>query len=103
MESGILNAKLVTSESIIVGDLNEKSLSETTLAYGNKITTDNNEVAKFADILVLSIKPNLYPKVINQIKEQVKENVIIVTIAAGKAIIIQFFIVTIIIFAFVLL
>jgi len=87
MIGGILNAKLVKSDSVIVGDLNEKSLAETRLTYGVRITTDNNEVAKFADILVLSIKPNLYPIVIKQIKEQVKEDVIIVTIAAGKAII----------------
>lgn len=86
MIGGILNANLVTPESIIVGDLNEKSLDETKLEYGIKTTTDNNQVAKFADIIVLSIKPNLYKVVINQIKDQVKENVIIVTIAAGKTI-----------------
>jgi len=86
MIGGILNAKLVTPDNIIVSDLNEKSLAETTITYDIKTTTDNNEVAKISDILILSIKPNLYPIVIKQIKDQVKENVIIVTIAAGKAI-----------------
>ena len=86
MIGGILNAKLVTPDNIIVSDLNEKSLAETTLTYDIKTTTDNNEVAKISDILILSIKPNLYPIVIKQIKDQVKENVIIVTIAAGKSI-----------------
>lgn len=86
MIGGILNANVVTPESIIVGDLNEKNLAETELAFGIKTTTDNNEVAKISDILVLSIKPNLYNVVITQIKDQVKEDVIIVTIAAGKAI-----------------
>ncbi|MBL2347139.1 pyrroline-5-carboxylate reductase, partial [Klebsiella pneumoniae] len=50
------------------------------------ITTDNNEVAKNADILILSIKPDLYPLVINEIKEVIKNDAIIVTIAAGKSI-----------------
>lgn len=86
MIGGILNAKLVTPESIIVGDLNEKSLSEIALIYDIKTTTDNNEVAKTSDIIVLSIKPNLYQVVIKQIKDQVKQEVIIVTIAAGKGI-----------------
>ena len=86
MIGGILNAKLVTPSSIIVGDLNEKSLAETALKYGIKTTTENNEVAKFADIIVLSVKPNLYPVVIKEIKDQVKKDTIIVTIAAGKTI-----------------
>ncbi|MBZ9686117.1 pyrroline-5-carboxylate reductase [Clostridium estertheticum] len=86
MIGGILNANLVAPSSIIVGDLNEKSLAESTLTYGIKTTTDNNEVAKISDIIVLSVKPNLYPIVIKQIKDQIKEDVIIVTIAAGKAI-----------------
>jgi pyrroline-5-carboxylate reductase len=86
MIGGILNARLITPEKMIVGDVHEKNLGETALKYGIKTTTDNNEVAKAADILVLSVKPNLYPEVIKQIKDQVKEDVIIVTIAAGKTI-----------------
>ncbi|MCU5697044.1 pyrroline-5-carboxylate reductase, partial [Bacillus cereus] len=50
------------------------------------ITTNNNEVANSADILILSIKPDLYTSVINQIKNQIKNDVIVVTIAAGKSI-----------------
>lgn len=54
--------------------------------YGITTTTDNNEVAKNADILILSIKPDLYSSVINEIKEVIKNDVIVVTIAAGKSI-----------------
>ncbi len=86
MIGGILNANLVAPSSIIVSDLNEKNLAQTAETYGVKTTTDNNEVARISDILVLSVKPNLYPVIIKQIKDQIKEEVIIVTIAAGKAI-----------------
>ncbi len=51
-----------------------------------EITTDNKLVAKKSDILILAVKPNLYPIVINEIKDLVKDDVIIVTIAAGKSI-----------------
>ncbi|MGR5994160.1 pyrroline-5-carboxylate reductase [Bacillus cereus] len=54
--------------------------------YGITITTNNNEVANSADILILSIKPDLYSSVINQIKDQIKNDVIVVTIVAGKSI-----------------
>lgn len=84
MIGGITKAKLVAPKNIIVGDLNEKSLKKAAEKYGIRTTTDNNEVAENADILVLSVKPNLYPIVIKGIKDHVKENVTIVTIAAGK-------------------
>lgn len=84
MIGGIIKANIVSPSNIIVGDLNVKSLEEAKAKYGINITTDNNEVARTSDILILAVKPNLYPVVINQIKTQVKEEVIIVTIAAGK-------------------
>ncbi len=37
-----------------------------------------------SDILFLSIKPNKYSEVIEEIKDKVKEDTIVVTIAAGK-------------------
>lgn len=86
MIGGILNANLVTPDSIIVSDLNKKRLAEVAMTYNIKTTISNNEVANISDIIVLSIKPNLYPIVIKQIRDQIKKDVIIVTIAAGKSI-----------------
>lgn len=86
MIGGIIKANIVSPENIMVADLNEKSLKAAADEYGVKITTDNNDVAKAADILILSIKPNLYSVVIEEIRNHVKENVVIVTIAAGKSI-----------------
>lgn len=86
MIGGIVKAEIVSPSNIRVADLNEKGLNEIAEKYGVEVTTDNNEVAKNSDILVLSVKPNVYPIVIKNIKDQVKDNVIIVTIAAGKSI-----------------
>ncbi|MGO5075294.1 pyrroline-5-carboxylate reductase [Clostridium sporogenes] len=85
MVGGIVNSKLVVSENIILSDLNEKALAAANEKFGVRVTTDSNELAKEADILVLSVKPNLYPIVIKGIKDSVKKDVIVVTIAAGKA------------------
>ncbi len=54
-------------------DLNTTNLENASTKYGITITTDNNEVAKNADILILSIKPDLYSLVINEIKEVIKK------------------------------
>ncbi|MES5939164.1 MULTISPECIES: pyrroline-5-carboxylate reductase [unclassified Bacillus cereus group] len=83
---GMLNKKIVSANNIICSDLNTTNLKNASKKYGLTTTTDNNEVAKNADILILSIKPDLYASIINEIKEVIKNDVIIVTIAAGKSI-----------------
>ncbi len=75
----MLNKKIVSSNKIMCSDLNTTNLENASEKYGITITTDNNEVAKNADILILSIKPDLYSLVINEIKEVIKNDAIIVT------------------------
>ena len=83
---GIVKARLVPSENIIMSDLYEPSLERAKNNYNIEVTTNNKLVAEKSDILILAVKPNLYSIVINEIKNLVKEEVIIVTIAAGKSI-----------------
>ncbi len=82
---GILKANIFSSENIWVSNRNEKKLIKVLNQYRVHITTDNNEVAQAADILILAVKPNLYALVIEEIRNQIKNNVMVVTIAAGKA------------------
>ncbi|MES9685490.1 MULTISPECIES: pyrroline-5-carboxylate reductase [Bacillaceae] len=86
MIGGMITKNIVPSDKIICSDLNHTNLKNASKKYGITTTTDNNEVAKNADILILSIKPDLYSSVINEINEQIKNDVIVVTIAAGKSI-----------------
>lgn len=83
---GIVKAGLIPSKNIFMSDLYEPSLENAKEKYDIEVTTDNSVVAEKADILVLAVKPNLYPTVIEQIKDIVKDEIIIVTIAAGKSI-----------------
>ena len=85
MIGGIIKASLTAKENIYVSDINEASLNKMKESYGVNTTTDNAELAKECDIIVLSVKPFLYSVVINQIKDVVKEDVIIVVIAAGQS------------------
>ncbi|PEJ98128.1 pyrroline-5-carboxylate reductase [Bacillus wiedmannii] len=86
MIGGMINKNIVSPNQIICSDLNVSNLKNASDKYGITITTNNNEVANSADILILSIKPDLYTSVINQIKDQIKNDVMVVTIAAGKSI-----------------
>ena len=51
--------------------------------YGVKSTTVNSEVAKEADVLFLAVKPYFFKEVIEEIKDLVKDEAIIISIAAG--------------------
>lgn len=85
MIAGICKAKLIGSEDMYVSDVNETNLLDMHKTYGVHVTTDNKEVACICDIIVLAVKPFLYPQVIDEIKDIVKVNVIIVVIAAGQS------------------
>ena len=85
MIGGIIRSNLVPCENILVADICEASLERVKASYGVNVTTDNTEVAKTCDMIVLSVKPQLYPVVINGIKDMVKDDVIIIVIAAGQS------------------
>lgn len=86
MIGGIVTSGLVDSSKVIASNPHEEKLNVLKEKYKISITTDNKEVASKADILFLSVKPVMYQAVINEIKDSVKEDVIIVVIAAGKSI-----------------
>lgn len=83
MIGGLLNAELLGKDDIISSAASEKTIEVVTEKYGIKTTRNNIEVAEFADILVLAVKPNKYAHVIEEIKSSIKTGVIIITIAAG--------------------
>lgn len=86
MIGGIIQSGLLTPEHIVASDLSEKQLETLRQKYGIRTTEDNIAVATESDLLILAIKPNIYSKVIEEIKEHVKDGVIIITIAAGQSI-----------------
>lgn len=86
MIGGILNSELVSPNNVMCSDPSREKLETLKKTYGVITSTNNCEVAKKADILILSVKPQFYPTVIEEIKNEVNNNTIIVVIAAGQKI-----------------
>jgi pyrroline-5-carboxylate reductase len=86
MIKGILHQKLVKPEQIIAADLRETRLKELKKTYGINYTTDNLDAVKNADVLVLSVKPQVMDKVLPQLRGQVDGVTLIVSIVAGVTI-----------------
>ncbi|MEK5444041.1 MULTISPECIES: pyrroline-5-carboxylate reductase [unclassified Fredinandcohnia] len=83
MIQGIIASEVVTPQQIIVSAKTEKTLQFVKKTYEVGTSLKNIEVATHADYLFLAVKPDLYAEVINEVKEVVKEEAIIITIAAG--------------------
>ena len=86
MIGGIVKSGLVPPEQVYAADPSEQNLNRVQKEYGICVTQDNLVPAKKCDILVLSVKPYLYTDVIEEIRDTVKQDVVIVMIAAGQTI-----------------
>ena len=58
MITGILTQKVVSPQELIVSNPREEKTAKLKDEFGIITTTDNKEVAKQSDILVLSVKPD---------------------------------------------
>ncbi len=83
--NGIISNKAKDAGDISVYDLDKAKLD--LMAEKGTDTTDScQELAEKSDIIVLAVKPQNYDEVLADIKDSVKENTVIVTIAAGISI-----------------
>ena len=86
MIGGIVKSGLLTPNQITVSDLNKATLESVYNEFGVNTTTESREVVKDSDIIIVAVKPNIYDIVLEQVKDLIDTNKIIVTIAAGKTI-----------------
>lgn len=86
MLKGILAKGLYESSQVIVSRRNADALKQIGEELSVRTTTDNVEVAGEADVLILAVKPAQFAEVIPEIRDVVKEDTLIISIAAGKTI-----------------
>lgn len=84
MIGGMLQKDMVTPGEIIGSCRTEETAKKIADRFGIETTTDNSTVAQAADILILAVKPQFFPEVIAQIKDEVNADALIISIAAGK-------------------
>ena len=81
---GIISNGLMDAKEIIGADVFAPSREKVKANLGIQIAENNKEVVEKAEAFVLSIKPQYYEEVINEIKDYVKEDQLIITLAPGK-------------------
>lgn len=81
---GVINKGLFKADEIIGADLSAPGRERVKEQFGIQVTADNKEVVKNAQFIILSVKPQFYADVIAEIKDEVTDDKIIITIAPGK-------------------
>ena len=81
---GVIKNEIFAASDIIGADLFAPGREKAKAQFGINVTADNKEVVENSEVIILSVKPQFYESVITEVKDLVKENQIIITIAPGK-------------------
>ena len=84
MLKGILSSQKLSKTEIMATARSKETLARLEDTYGILTSQDNRKAASWADIVILAVKPQLYDAVIGEIKEELKDK-LVVSIAAGKS------------------
>ncbi|EEF59623.1 pyrroline-5-carboxylate reductase [Pedosphaera parvula] len=83
LAKGFIQAGLVSAEQIIASDPIEAAGKSFAKEVGAKVTSSNVEVARFANVLLLAVKPDQVSGVLAEIRDQFTKDHLIISIAAG--------------------
>ncbi len=86
MVKGILKNGEIDPKTILVSTKSDSTLDKLQNTFHVQVASCNEDVAKYADVLFLAVKPYLYPEIINEIRDKLKENAIVIGMAAGVSI-----------------
>ncbi len=81
---GMLKQNIVTQEEIIGTAKTETTMEKMRKEFGIRTVGSNKETAAEADVLILAVKPIFFPEVIQEIRDEIGEDKLIISIAAGK-------------------
>ena len=83
MLGALVKSNDINNDNIIVSTKSEESAKRINQEFGVQTTVVNTEVAKKSNVLFLAVKPYFFKEVIEEIKDIVNNDTIIISIAAG--------------------
>lgn len=83
MIKGMLSQELIAPQGIMASGPRPERAAELAARYGIQTTTDNRAAADFADIVVLSVKPQVLPHLLPELRGHLSRSSLILSILAG--------------------
>ncbi len=80
---GLLKAKLTNPENIIATDIYDERLEHIKNKWGVQTSKNNLETAKISDVLVLCVKPQTIKGVLEELKQVIRDDQLVISILAG--------------------
>jgi pyrroline-5-carboxylate reductase len=80
---GVIKAGLVSPDSVLASDVSDALRQAISQDLGIKATADNRELCKFADIIILAVKPQIVDPVAREIAKPLGKGKLLVSVAAG--------------------
>ncbi|MBN1466692.1 pyrroline-5-carboxylate reductase [candidate division KSB1 bacterium] len=80
---GLLKAELTPPENILATDVRQERLAEIGAKWKVVTRSNNREAVQTADVIVLCVKPQALRQVLHEIKDDVREDQLIISIVAG--------------------
>ena len=84
--AGLLRQKLTSPENIYASEPRLERCEELQMKYGVKTSTQNVQVLADADVVLLSVKPQVLDKVLNELKGFIPSEAVVISILAGATI-----------------
>lgn len=84
MIGGLITSGYAAPSSVYASNRSKDNLDEMSKKYGIQVTQNNLTIAKECEIIFLAITPDNYSSVIQQIKDTIQNEAIIIMIAAGQ-------------------
>ena len=80
---GVIDRKILAPENITVTDIDAGRLEELASTLNVRVSSDNKKAVKQADVIILAVKPQTFPKMLQEIRPAVTASKIFLSIAAG--------------------
>jgi pyrroline-5-carboxylate reductase len=79
----VLDKGLIAPEQLVATDALPDRCAELAARYGIETTTDNGAAVEGADVVILAIKPQVLPTILESLTSQIKPTALVLSIVAG--------------------
>ena len=80
---GIINSGIIAKENITASEISSELAAKVSKETGINVITDNKKLVDTSEIIILCVKPFAVEAVLNEIKENLTKDKLLVSIAAG--------------------
>lgn len=80
---GLLDSEVVAPEGITIRNRRPTRSAELAETYGVKTAESNASCVRDADVVLIAVKPQIFSKILNEIRAELKPDAMVMSVAAG--------------------